>query len=64
VTHSKDFYKSDYIKAQSDLFCFLTGWKTFLVVPELSKELHVWTDKHGLFDHLQSLDVQLGELYR
>ena len=43
---------------------FLLGWKTFLVVPELSKELHVWTDKHGLFDHLQSLDVQLGELYR
>lgn len=21
------------------------GWKTFLVVPELVKELHVWTDK-------------------
>ena len=41
-----------------------SGWKTFLVIPELSKELHVWTDKHGLFEHLQSLDVQLGELYR
>lgn len=23
------------------------GWKTFLVVPELTKELQVWTDKHG-----------------
>ncbi|KAL0182278.1 hypothetical protein M9458_021653, partial [Cirrhinus mrigala] len=21
------------------------GWKTFLVVPELVKELHVWADK-------------------
>ncbi|XP_033121168.1 cytosolic purine 5'-nucleotidase-like, partial [Anneissia japonica] len=21
------------------------GWRTFLVVPELSQELHVWTDK-------------------
>jgi hypothetical protein len=41
-----------------------SGWKTFLVIPELSKELHVWTDKHSLFEHLQSLDVQLGELYR
>lgn len=23
------------------------GWKTFLVVPELTKELQVWNDKHG-----------------
>jgi len=42
----------------------LRGWRTFLVVPELSRELHVWTDKHKLFDQLTGLDVQLGELYR
>jgi len=58
----------------------LRGWKTFLVVPELSRELHVWTDKvrtchdmrkcyvysmqHTLFDKLQSLDIQLGETYK
>ena len=42
----------------------LRGWRTYLVVPELSRELHVWTDKHNLFDQLQGLDVQLGELYR
>lgn len=23
------------------------GWRTFLVVPELAKELHVWTEKSG-----------------
>lgn len=23
------------------------GWKTFLVIPELIKELQVWTDRHG-----------------
>ena len=40
------------------------GWKTFLVVPELSHELHVWSDKHKLFDQLAGLDIQLGEIYR
>ena len=35
-----------------------------MVVPELSRELHVWTDKHKLFDQLTGLDVQLGELYK
>ena len=42
----------------------LRGWKTYLVVPELTRELHVWTDGHRMFDELQDLDVQLGELYR
>jgi len=42
----------------------LRGWRTYLVVPELSRELHVWTDKHKLFDQIQGLDIQLGELYR
>lgn len=23
------------------------GWRTFLVIPELAQELHVWTDKSG-----------------
>ena len=30
----------------------------------MSRELHVWTDKHRLFDQLTGLDVQLSELYR
>ncbi|XP_061449275.1 cytosolic purine 5'-nucleotidase-like isoform X1 [Rhineura floridana] len=39
------------------------GWRTFLVVPELAKELHVWTEKSELFEELRSLDVFLAELY-
>lgn len=31
------------------------GWKTFLVVPELTKELQVWTDKHGERSHSHSV---------
>jgi 5'-nucleotidase len=40
------------------------GWRTFLVIPELHEELHVWTDKCQLFYELQQLDVKLGEIYK
>nr|XP_032516847.1 cytosolic purine 5'-nucleotidase [Danaus plexippus plexippus] len=40
------------------------GWRTFLIVPELVQELHVWTDKCTLFAQLQNLDVQLGDMYK
>ncbi|XP_037920038.1 cytosolic purine 5'-nucleotidase isoform X2 [Hermetia illucens] len=42
----------------------IRGWRTFLVVPELVQELHVWTDKCQLFAELQNLDVMLGDLYK
>ncbi|XP_037776347.1 cytosolic purine 5'-nucleotidase-like [Penaeus monodon] len=42
----------------------IRGWRTFLVVPELVQELHVWTEKCSLFTKLQSLDVMLGDLYK
>lgn len=41
----------------------IRGWRTFLVVPELISELHVWTDKSDLFEKLQMLDTALGEVY-
>ncbi|XP_036974170.1 5'-nucleotidase, cytosolic II, like 1 [Acanthopagrus latus] len=40
------------------------GWKTFLVVPELTKELQVWEDKKSLFEELKHLDIFLAELYK
>ncbi|KAL3109940.1 hypothetical protein niasHT_017313 [Heterodera trifolii] len=40
------------------------GWHTFLVVPELSRELAVWTGKRELFERLQQLESELAELYR
>lgn len=40
------------------------GWRTFLVVPELQRELQVWSNKNDLFMKLQLLDVQMGELYK
>uniref|UniRef100_A0AAY4EYS4 Cytosolic purine 5'-nucleotidase n=1 Tax=Denticeps clupeoides TaxID=299321 RepID=A0AAY4EYS4_9TELE len=40
------------------------GWRTFLVIPELAQELHVWTEKSSLFEELQGLDIFLAELYK
>lgn len=42
----------------------IRGWRTFLVVPELVQELHVWTDKCQLYTRLQQLDINLGNLYK
>lgn len=28
------------------------GWRTFLVIPELAQELHVWTDKSCETEHM------------
>ncbi|XP_054259103.1 cytosolic purine 5'-nucleotidase isoform X1 [Macrosteles quadrilineatus] len=42
----------------------IRGWRTFLIVPELIQELHVWTDKCQLFAELQGLDIVLGDLYK
>lgn len=42
----------------------IRGWRTFLIVPELVQELHVWTDKCQLFAELQNFDVMLGEMYK
>lgn len=39
------------------------GWRTFLVVPELQKELEIWMNKRSLFERLNELDIQLGDTY-
>ena len=40
------------------------GWRTFLVIPELAKELYVWTSKKTLYNQLQNLDAVLSDMYR
>ncbi|XP_076372629.1 5' nucleotidase B isoform X2 [Tachypleus tridentatus] len=42
----------------------MRGWRTFLIVPELQRELYVWIKERKLFDKLQELDIMLGETYR
>nr|CAD2195722.1 unnamed protein product [Meloidogyne enterolobii] len=40
------------------------GWKTFLIVPELNRELAVWTGKRDLFDQLRELEAKMADLYK
>lgn len=41
-----------------------SGWKTYLVVPELERELTVWTEKRALFEKLRELDSLMASLYK
>ncbi|XP_003744356.1 cytosolic purine 5'-nucleotidase [Galendromus occidentalis] len=40
------------------------GWRTFLLIPELVHELNVSMTQWVLFEKLQELDVELGNVYR
>ncbi|VDO25163.1 unnamed protein product [Onchocerca flexuosa] len=40
------------------------GWRTFLVVPELARELTVWTERKPLFEKLKLLDSELADVYK
>ncbi|XP_071090356.1 cytosolic purine 5'-nucleotidase-like [Haliotis cracherodii] len=40
------------------------GWRTFLIVPEITQELQVWTHKQSLFSKLEELDCKIGEIYK
>ena len=42
----------------------IRGWRTFLVVPELAHELHVWLNRNALYSQLQRLDAALSGIYR
>ncbi|CAL8077494.1 unnamed protein product [Orchesella dallaii] len=63
--HGKDvLYIGDHIFGDILKSKKIRGWRTFLIVPELVQELHVWTDKCSLFSKLQNLDIMLGETYK
>ena len=40
------------------------GWRTFLVIPELSQELHIWSDKRDLYEKIRALDDVISEAYQ
>ncbi|CAD5111208.1 DgyrCDS540 [Dimorphilus gyrociliatus] len=42
----------------------IRGWRTFLVIPELGAELHVWTAKKELYNEIQNFDYRLADLYK
>ena len=42
----------------------IQGWRTFLIVPELAQELHVWVNKEAQYQRIQQLDESLAQLFR
>ncbi|XP_017522640.2 5'-nucleotidase domain-containing protein 4 isoform X1 [Manis javanica] len=40
------------------------GWRTCLVVPELSRELHIWAREKEQMEELKRLDTHLADLYQ
>jgi len=40
------------------------GWRTFLVVPEMDREIGIWYNNKDKHDHLNQLDCQIGHKYR
>ncbi|VDN02069.1 unnamed protein product [Thelazia callipaeda] len=39
------------------------GWRTFLVVPELEKEISIWSQEHELFINMMELTKKVEEMY-
>ncbi|KAI2803130.1 Cytosolic purine 5'-nucleotidase [Blomia tropicalis] len=58
VLYVGDHIYGDILKSKK-----VRGWRTFLVVPELQHELDIWMNKRSLFERLNELDLQLGDLY-
>ncbi|CAG0915550.1 unnamed protein product [Notodromas monacha] len=59
VLYVGDHIYGDILKSKK-----LRGWRTFLVVPELTQELLVWTQKETLFTQLQGLDARMSDMYK
>lgn len=58
VLYVGDHIYGDILKSKK-----VRGWRTFLVVPELQHELDIWVNKRSLFETLNTLDQELGDLY-
>lgn len=59
VLYTGDHIFGDILKSKKKV-----GWRTFLVVPELTNEIYVWKKKSSLFDKLQYLDNKLADAYK
>ncbi|VDO53811.1 unnamed protein product [Onchocerca flexuosa] len=39
------------------------GWRTFLVIPELVKEISIWSQRHDLFEKVLEMTKQVEAMY-
>ncbi|GAB1607638.1 cytosolic purine 5'-nucleotidase-like [Argonauta hians] len=59
VLYIGDHIYGDILKSKKE-----RGWRTFLVIPELQRELNVWTEKKPLFEKINNLEVELSNIYK
>jgi 5'-nucleotidase len=57
ILYFGDHINSDIVKSKKKV-----SWHTFLVVPELAKELTIWHKKKDLFMEIESLNQSLSKL--
>jgi len=58
VLYCGDHIYGDILKSKK-----IRGWRTFLVVPEMTHELYVWSARHDLHRRLQTLEARLNDAY-
>ena len=58
VLYCGDHIFGDILKSKK-----IRGWRTFLVVPEMTHELYVWSARRDLQQRLQALDARLNDAY-
>ena len=58
VLYCGDHIYGDILKSKK-----IRGWRTFLLVPELLRELYVWSARRDLHERLHSLETQLNDLH-
>lgn len=56
VLYVGDHIFGDIVKSKKE-----RAWRTFLIVPELLQELHIWHDKRTIFSELERLDKILSQ---
>ena len=59
IMYIGDHIFGDILKSKKE-----NGWRTFLVVPELSQELHIWSDNRDVYDKVRALDDVISEAYQ
>jgi len=58
VLYCGDHIFGDILKSKK-----IRGWRTFLVVPEMTHELYVWSARQDLHQRLQTLEARLNDAY-
>ncbi|MCP9262064.1 Intraflagellar transport protein 56 [Dirofilaria immitis] len=65
VCNSDDFRRLFNVRDREVLYIgdHIFGWRTFLVIPELVKEISIWSQRHDLFEKVVEMTKQIEAMY-